>query len=222
MKKPNPRPPAKLPHDPLTTSLLHVNYRLYGSIPKQKLKQLQERKEYAHTQAIARFAHLPQPERSNRQTSEIARITQRYELELDIYLDLIRSGPFHLQNPAIANCVMDSWKFLHATGEINLRALCIMGNHVHGLLKSGEKGNQDLGDIMRRHKGYTARMAGKIMNRTGGKFWDRAYFDRRVRTGKQLTALRYVVQNPVKAGMVDHWKDHPFTYVNPQWVHLLD
>jgi len=38
-----------------------------------------------------------------------------------------------------------------------------------------------------------------------------------VRNEREFTRiLAYIVNNPVKAGLVDEWRDWPYTYVNPE------
>ena len=49
------------------------------------------------------------------------------------------------------------------------------------------------------------REANKLLGTTG-QFWEREYFDRLIRNAAELErAVRYVVENPVKAGLKD-WK----------------
>ncbi len=83
--------------------------------------------------------------------------------------------------------------------EFLIYAYCLMGNHVHLLLKEG---NEDIGNTMKRIGVSYAYWYNWQYNRKGHLFQDRfrsevveddAYF---------LTALRYIHQNPVKAGLV--------------------
>ncbi len=50
-------------------------------------------------------------------------------------------------------------------------------------------------------KSYTARMANRILGRTGA-FWQREYYDRLIRNENEFErAVRYVLENPVRAGL---------------------
>ena len=76
---------------------------------------------------------------------------------------------------------------------------------------------------MRRHKTFTARECNLLRQTSGKPFWAAKYFDRTVRQGKWLIAMWYVLNNPVKAGMVADWQQWGGTYVNPTYVsHFLD
>ncbi|MEL7161905.1 MAG: transposase, partial [Bacteroidota bacterium] len=131
-------------------------------------------------------------------------INAEYELAYERALHEIKTGPRFLAKPVIATLILDSWKNLQEREQAYVYAVCVMSNHVHVLLQEASAGKKlsDLGKLMNNHKGYTARMANRILNRTGQGFWDRTYFDRRVRQGKFTRVMWYVLNNPVKAGLV--------------------
>jgi REP element-mobilizing transposase RayT len=90
-----------------------------------------------------------------------------------------------------------------------LFAWTIMPNHVHVLfqLKSGFS----LSSILHSWKGYSAHKANQLLNRTG-EFWQREYFDRIVKSERQLEfTLRYILNNPVKAGLCKQFFQWPWT-----------
>ncbi|MDN3513792.1 MAG: hypothetical protein NG747_05265 [Candidatus Brocadia sp.] len=67
-------------------------------------------------------------------------------------------------------------------------------------------------DILRLIKGSTAREANKILHRTG-TFWQHESYDHVVRDGKELErVVRYVINNPVKAGFVAKAEDWKWSY----------
>jgi putative transposase len=66
---------------------------------------------------------------------------------------------------------------------------------------------------MRLLKGSTSRLCNKELNRTG-KFWHHESYDHYVRDEAELDRIiKYIVNNPVKAGLVNDWKDWKFTYL---------
>jgi len=75
-----------------------------------------------------------------------------------------------------------------------------MPNHVHVILRLPE--DAELGKILHSWKSFTAKEANHVLGRTG-PFWQREYYDHLVRDGKLERFIRYVVQNPVKAGLHD-------------------
>lgn len=97
-----------------------------------------------------------------------------------------------------------------------------MGNHVHTILKAPPAIMAvPIGPLINRHKTFTARAANILLNRTGRPFWESRYFDVTIRRGRFNTALEYVVNNPVKAGLVEHWQEWSGTYVHPDYLCYL-
>ena len=105
-----------------------------------------------------------------------------------------------------------------------LIAYCIMSNHCHLLIEnivqetahhSGKSAKYPVTDTLRLLKGSTARDCNQILERSG-KFWHDESYDHYVRTKDELErTILYILQNPVKAGLVKEWKDWKFSYVNP-------
>ena len=66
--------------------------------------------------------------------------------------------------------------------------------------------------IMKSLKGYTAYKANRLLNRTGA-FWEEESYDHEVDTPADLGRIvNYVLNNPVKAGLVDHWSEWKWSY----------
>jgi REP element-mobilizing transposase RayT len=63
---------------------------------------------------------------------------------------------------------------------------------------------------MRWLKAATANRANVLLGRTGEAFWQREYFDRWIRTEKQLgSVIAYVEENPVRSGLAacpEEWR----------------
>lgn len=86
-----------------------------------------------------------------------------------------------------------------------------MPNHVH-LVVSLAYNAPLLVETLQRIKGYTALQANKLLGRTG-QFWQRETYDHIVRSGEEMQRIiAYVLNNPVKAGLVDTWEQWPHTY----------
>jgi REP element-mobilizing transposase RayT len=129
-------------------------------------------------------------------------------LAWDRLLDNARSGPAYLRQPRIAGIVKDQLEALVTGGFCSLDAYVIMPNHVHVLWTP----HISLPDLMRLIKGPTAREANKLIRRTGQRFWQEEYFDRLVRSDSEYTQIRrYIEWNPVKAALVAHPADFPWS-----------
>lgn len=149
---------------------------------------------------------------------ELFAINARYELEIDQALHSIADGPFYLSDPRLAKEIIDSWKFLHDNEDVYVYAVCVMGNHVHALVRAPEgKDEVDIGSLMNRHKSHTARICNKLIGKTGTQFWEHFYFDRTVRRGKFNRVMWYVLNNPVEAKLVSTWTEWTGTYLNPEF-----
>jgi hypothetical protein len=78
-----------------------------------------------------------------------------------------------------------------------------MPNHVHVIFRLLP--GQELADVIRSWKLFTARKANRILGRSGA-FWQREYYDRLIREDGELNrAIQYVLSNPERAGLIG-WK----------------
>ena len=82
-----------------------------------------------------------------------------------------------------------------------------MPDHWHGLI---ELEHEELHLVVNRFKSATALAVNDVLCRRG-PVWARAYHDHAVRSDEDLPALaRYVIMNPVRAGLVTRVGDYPF------------
>ena len=84
-----------------------------------------------------------------------------------------------------------------------------MPDHLHFVanLKHGT-----LSDTMHSLKSYTAQKINSVLQREG-PFWQRHYHDHAVRSDEDLHSIvLYVLQNPVRAGLINDFHDYPFWY----------
>ncbi len=117
-------------------------------------------------------------------------------------------GACYLRDPRIARLVEDA--LLYFDGErYRMIAWVIMPNHVHTLIETMK--GYPLDSIVHSWKSYSAQEANQILGRTG-RFWYREYFDRYIRDERHfVSAVRYIHNNPVKAGLVENPEDWPFS-----------
>jgi putative transposase len=127
----------------------------------------------------------------------------------DRELGRTREGPRWLGNPKIADSFVRALLYgERVRPSYDLHAWVVMPNHVHVVLKPHEK----LPEILRWVKTATAVRANSIAGRKGRPFWQREYFDRWIRTDKELASvIAYVEANPVKAGFVISPGDWPWS-----------
>ena len=128
---------------------------------------------------------------------------------IDRYLDTTRVGPRWLVNEKIAQVVVDALHYGAATlKHYELHAFAVMSNHVHVLLLPLVAPPKLLHSL----KGFTAREANKILNRTGEPFWQGESYDHWVRDQREFEKIRaYIEGNPVKAGLVIKPEDYAWS-----------
>jgi putative transposase len=89
-----------------------------------------------------------------------------------------------------------------------LLAWVLMPDHWHGLVQLAD--HQHLSVAMQKFKGVTSRLANQKVNRSG-PIWQPGYHDHALRHDEDIVdAARYIVTNPVRAGLVTQVRDYPF------------
>jgi putative transposase len=95
-----------------------------------------------------------------------------------------------------------------------LLAWVLMPDHWHGLLQVGD--NDSLSAAMRRFKGVSALSCNARRQRKGA-LWQKGFHDHALRCDEDLvSAARYLIANPVRAGLVTRVGDYPFW--NAVWL----
>ncbi len=136
----------------------------------------------------------------------------------DFHLSKIYNNVKYLADPQIAEICIRTIHFPNKK-DYNLICYCIMPNHIH-LVFELLKGNKGISKIMQSIKRISAKKSNIILNRSG-KFWQDESFDRWIRNEKELYyVIRYVLLNPVSAGLVGDWKDWEYTYCSKNYLIL--
>ena len=125
---------------------------------------------------------------------------------VEAYLDQAHGGCY-LRNPKVAGLVQRALLF-HDQAKYRLSAWVIMPNYVH-LLCTPLSGHS-LAEIMHSIKSFASSEANKTLGRKG-RFWQKEYFDRYIRNGRQFDrTVTYIENNPVKANLCDPAEDWAF------------
>ncbi len=130
-----------------------------------------------------------------------------------------RTGIYHVMSRGIsqANIFLDDddrIRYLNLLRRLQkeyglmVHAYCLMSNHVHLLVSEGE---EPIGESMRRiGVAYAAWFNGKH-GRVGYVFQGRFHSEVVEDDGYFLTVLRYILQNPVKAGLCQEIHGYPWS-----------
>jgi len=74
--------------------------------------------------------------------------------------------------------------------------------------------SQWLNSYTQRIKGISSRQANVVLERTGQSFWAHESYDHWIRNPQEFERVAaYIVNNPVKAGLVADWNVWPWTWV---------
>ncbi|MDD4309402.1 MAG: transposase [Candidatus Cloacimonetes bacterium] len=197
----------RLPHAYANNTPVFITWRLKFTLPIDVVKKMSLEKE--------KF------EKSILMLSEDYQNMQRYQFskkQFDLYDDILGCNqdlPQLLTKPEIASIIQDSFNFLDGK-KYSLHASCIMSNHVHLLLTplvDVDKEKQAIGDISHSLKRFTAREINKLLGKDGS-LWANESYDHLVRNEKEYVRIGwYIINNPVKAGLVDDWKQWKFTWL---------
>jgi len=187
----------RLPHRLPPGEAIFLTFRLAGSLPQQLLAQWREEDAQKRNQwELSADQHYAEQ--------------KRYFGRFDAQLARADCGPTWLAQPEVATVVEQSMRYFDGK-SYDLLSYCIMPNHVH-LVVQLPMDAPPLLRTLQRLKGYTATQANKLLERTGA-FWQAESYDHVVRKGELARILAYVIENPVKAGLVDDWQQWPYTYL---------
>jgi len=218
------------PHIHPAGATVFVTYRLAGSIPQVVLRAHKTKRDWLEAELTrARKAEVGSGVIDDQKWYErVEEFHREWFLKFEATLHKANSGPIWLQDKRVAGNVADGIHRLNGHAY-TLDAYCIMSNHVHVVFKPllseiELRGSFDvaghlvflsehpgLSRIMQSLKGRSARECNLILSRSG-RFWEHESFDHVVRPGKLMSTIRYVLDNPVKAGLVANWQRWPWTY----------
>ena len=131
------------------------------------------------------------------QPGQIYLVTTVTEGRLPVFAD------FHIGRLAV-----ESLRFCAGSGRADTFAFVIMPDHLHWLLSLGE--SHDLSAVVGGMKQRTAYAVNTRLCRTGTALWKAGFHDRALRREEDLEAVaRYVVANPLRAGLVRRIGEYP-------------
>lgn len=204
-----------LPHIQPSETTFFITYMLKGCIPKTVWEQLRLDYEKDCQDLQTAIASSSEPLELSHQNKLKYDLQKKYFGKFDHFLDkdAERHGTPWLKNEAIAQVVQDS--IMWGDGRYyTLWASCIMSTHVH-LLLTLLPNAPILYKVLQSIKSYSGRQA-NLIRQQSGQFWQRESYDHIVRGGGEFKRIEnYILNNPVKAGLVADWQDYKWTYIAP-------
>lgn len=147
---------------------------------------------------------------------EYALLRKKYINAYDNLLALDRSSEINLNNPDNQRIMFNAFRYYEGRRLENY-AFCVMRNHYHWVVKLFEKDENGkpvyLEDILKVVNGFSAYEINKLENKAGRKVWQDENFETTIRDFRHsYNAIMYTINNPVKAGLVGHWRDWSGTW----------
>ena len=221
------------PHFQPLDATLFVTFRLADSIPKSTVRYYRAKLEWLRDQSrrVEKLAADEESEQNTKWLGDIEKLNREWFIKCEDILHKERVGPTWMRDPRIADKVAENLHRLDGDAY-RLDSFSIMSNHVHTVFKPlvselvlaqiirAIEHNESipvLARIMKSIKGRSARECNLLLRRTGA-FWEHESFDRVIRSGKFDKTVRYVLNNPVKVGIVFRWEDYRWNYCRKELI----
>ena len=218
------------PHIHPPGGILFVTYRLAGSIPNATVREYKAKKEWLGNEMkrVRKTAQGSDEPALKHWLERVENFNREWFVKFEDLLHKAKSGPMWMKEERVANIVAEGLHKLDGDAY-RLDAYSVMSNHVHTVFKPflseeelregfDEDGHlifksdhPSLSRIMHSLKGSSARDCNLALSRTG-QFWEHESFDHVVRNGKFNATIKYVLNNPVKAGLVKDWREWRWNY----------
>lgn len=112
------------------------------------------------------------------------------------------------ERAALASAAVDAIVARAEADCVPVLAYCVMPDDVHLVVEPSER--CDVPTFVGRFKSVCLRASWTLG--VTGTFWQRSFWDRMLRADEDVTvAVDYVLQNPVRRGMVIDWKSYPYS-----------
>ena len=215
-----------LPHYQSLNNIFFITFRLANSLPLDVIIKLKNERD-------SLIKNLGVTEKSPERKEKYYQNQKIYFAKFDSFLDNNVSGPKWLTEENVAKVVKESFHYRDQM-DYNLIAYTIIPNHVHLVIEPLDKkivldnkvkvvgrrvsSPYVVTGILENLKWYTAIKCNKVLRRKG-QFWQHESYDHVVRNSEELRKIvRYVLLNPVKAGLVENFEKWKWNYYNPQYL----
>ena len=197
-----------LPHIQPLNETFFITFRLYNSLPKKVIQSFMEEKNISNNK-IEKTTNNPKIKKE-----QLYKNSKQFFINFDELLHKYQNKNDLLLKNSLADIVKNSLHY-YDNKNYNLISYCIMTNHVHLLISEV---NIQLFKILQSIKSFTAKQINKKINSTG-KIWQRESYDHIVRENTNINNyVNYILQNPVKAGLVSNTKDWKYNYFNDDLI----
>ena len=206
------------PHIQPVGATYSVTILVHDAIPAPLLEAARQQRE----EELSRIISEPSDKEASRRANCHARYFDKIEQLLHAKTE--QSHPF--RDSQVATMALDYIRELDGR-LFHLNAACVMSNHIHFLVDlsvqvpaewdgmSELENYVPLASVVGRIKGGISRQYHKYVG-DNRPLWARGYYDRCIRSLQHYhNEQNYIINNPVKAGIVSCWQDYAFSYLPP-------
>jgi putative transposase len=112
----------------------------------------------------------------------------------------------------MAAIILDELEFRKRTNEIRLFCYCIMPDHLHLLIFLTEFYGKSLQNWVSAFKRHTSKVTNESMYNK--RLWQKNFYDHVVRRDESLLKIsEYILNNPIRQGMVMEWEEYPYSMI---------
>jgi REP element-mobilizing transposase RayT len=125
------------------------------------------------------------------------------------------------RNPDLAAAVIEALTVRQARRIWIVYAYCLMPDHLHAVIQlrgpgDGLPAEKSLLQLLGEFKSFTARRASALGFH--GRLWQHDQYDRLLRNDREFEArCRYLLENPVRKGLVEDWTLWPYSGILNDW-----
>ena len=114
----------------------------------------------------------------------------------------------HFANPSIARVAMDTIREIGSNYGYKIYSFCVMPDHLHILVNPSDSG-MSLPKFMQILK---SKIAVLILKQTGiNQLWQKSYYEHVLRKSEDLLeTVNYILNNPVRKGLVEDYRGYAF------------
>ncbi len=198
-----------LPHIYPKGATFFITFCLHNVIPKRVANEIQDKYDTLINEINEK--KLSKVDKKEK----LYKLRKKYFATYDKILESYAQEDDHLKNTKVAKIIMK--KMEEYDGEkYKLLSYCVMSNHVHLLFCTAGYEEASISDIMKLIKGGSAHSINQVLKRKG-TFWQKESYDHYVRNDKELgNIIHYILENPVRIGVVKKWKEYSFTYLKKE------
>jgi len=200
-----------LPHLFDINKPVFITFRLKFTLPQAMITELNKRKSDWQNNRKAQF-----------QNDKAIELKSKDYIQFVWFDELIANSsevPNLLTDYNVSDIISKALLF-HNNQRYKLIAYCIMPNHVHIIINPAMLSDCDIypiSHITYTWKKYTAYQINKYLGNKGN-LWQAESYDHLIKDEKQLIHyLEYLINNPVKAGLVKKWFDWNGTWISKEY-----